>query len=194
MIALEEKDYIDRQTYLVKEEKRVTKHEYVDGQIYAMAGASDAHVTIAGNIFTLIKSHIRGKDCRVYISDMKAYVEATNSFFYPDVMVSCEQSDRELKSYKASPSLIIEVLSPSTEAYDRGQKFHHYRQLSSLKEYLLISQQEQQVDCFRRQENDLWLLQSYQQNQVIHLENLDLQVSMVDLYEDVIFPKQINQV
>ncbi|WP_009633704.1 Uma2 family endonuclease [Synechocystis sp. PCC 7509] len=107
MIAFQQ-PYLSPDQYLQMEETGFVKHEYIDGQIYAMAGASDAHVTIAGNLFALLRSHVRGSDCRVYISDMKAPIEALNRFYYPDVMVSCDDRDRLSLTYKRFPSLIID--------------------------------------------------------------------------------------
>jgi Uma2 family endonuclease len=109
--------------YLQLEAESTVKHEYVDGEVFAMAGASDVHVTIAGNLFALLRSHVRGTNCRVYIADMKARVEARNCFYYPDVMVTCDERDRATSTYKRFPKLIVEVLSDSTEAFDRGDKF-----------------------------------------------------------------------
>ncbi|NEQ83665.1 MAG: Uma2 family endonuclease, partial [Moorea sp. SIO2I5] len=111
MIADKSPNYISQEDYLSQEEESSIKHEYSDGEIYAMAGASDAHVTIAGNLFALLRNHVRGTGCRVYMADMKAYVEAANSYYYPDVMVTCDARDRELKNYKKYPCLIVEVLS-----------------------------------------------------------------------------------
>ena len=123
MIASPQHSYITPDEYLQLEETNTSKHEYRDGEIYAMAGATDTHVTIAGNIFALLLSHVRGSGCRVYISDMKVRIESKNYFFYPDVMVTCEKKDRENPTYKQFPCLIIEVLSDSTEAFDRGGCF-----------------------------------------------------------------------
>ena len=135
MSALSQQPYLTPDQYLQIEETGNIKHEYIDGQSYAMAGASDAHVTIAGNLFALLRGHVRGSDCRVYISDMKARIEALNRFYYPDVMVSCDSRDLATPNYKRFPTLIIEVLSDSTEAFDRGDKFIDYQQIDSLREY-----------------------------------------------------------
>ena len=137
MIADPRQPYLTSEQYLQMEEHSIVKHEYVDGQILAMAGASDAHVTIAGNLFTLLRSHVRGSGCRVYISDMKARIESLNRFYYPDVMVTCDPNDQETPTYKRFPILIVEVLSESTEAFDRGDKFADYQEITSLHEYVL---------------------------------------------------------
>lgn len=120
--------------YLQLEPESVTKHEYMNGDVYAIAGASDVHVTIAGNLFALLRNHVRGRACRIYISDMKARVEARNCFYYPDLMVTCDERDRETSTFKRFPKLIVEVLSDSTEAFDRGDKFTAYQALDTLEE------------------------------------------------------------
>ncbi|NEO44762.1 MAG: Uma2 family endonuclease [Moorea sp. SIO4A3] len=185
MIADKSPNYISQEDYLSQEEESSIKHEYSDGEIYARAGASDAHVTIAGNLFALLINHVRGTGCRVYMADMKAYVEAANSYYYPDVMVTCDARDRELKNYKKYPCLIVEVLSPKTEAFDRGNKFYDYQKLDTLVEYVLISQNHQRLDCFRRNAQGLWTLQFYDPGSEINLESVDFRSSIEALYEDV---------
>ncbi len=108
------------EAYLQLEQQSQTKHEYINGVVYAMAGASDAHVTIAGNLFVRLRSHLRGGSCRVYIADMKVRILDRNCFYYPDVMVTCNSQDQATSTYKQFPKLIVEVLSDSTEAFDRG--------------------------------------------------------------------------
>lgn len=187
MIANQSHDYISSQDYLAGEELSPIKHEYIDGEVYAMAGASDTHVTISLNLGSLLRNHVRGTGCRVYMSDMKAYIETANIFYYPDVMVTCDSRDRELLNHKKYPCLIVEVLSKSTEAFDRGDKFFDYRQLESLQEYVLISQKRQRVECFRRNAEGFWTLQTYNQGSEIHLASIDFRTSIDSLYEDVIF-------
>ncbi|MEM9510531.1 MAG: Uma2 family endonuclease, partial [Cyanobacteria bacterium P01_E01_bin.35] len=137
MIASQQDSRLTPEAYLQLEVDSDIKHEYIDGEIYAMGGATDTHVTIALNLAVLLRNHLRNSDCRVYISDMKVKIETKNRFFYPDVMVTCEPQDRENTTYKQFPRLIIEVLSDSTEAFDRGDKFADYQSLSSLQEYVL---------------------------------------------------------
>ncbi len=99
-----------------------------------MPGASDAHVTVTGNLFTLLRNHIRGTGCHVYMADMKVKIEPANVFYYPDVMVTCDERDRSYAYFKRYPCLIVEVLSSTTEGFDRGEKFVNYRQLDTLQE------------------------------------------------------------
>jgi Uma2 family endonuclease len=164
MIASPQQPYLTPEEYLQIEAQSPIKHEYIDGQIYAMAGASDPHVTIAGNLLPLLRSHVRGSGCRVYISDMKTRIETLNRFYYPDVLVTCDPRDLETSTYKRFPTLIVEVLSDSTEAFDRGDKFVDYQTLESLREYVLINTKRQRVECFRRNDEGLWVLQFYTPN------------------------------
>jgi Uma2 family endonuclease len=181
-------NYISAEEYLKAEKDSLIKHEYIDGYVYAMAGAVDAHVTIALNIAILLRNHVRGSGCRVYISDMKARIDSLNRYYYPDVMVTCDRRDRETTGHKRFPCLIIEVLSDSTESFDRGDKFTDYQQLDSLQEYVLINAKKQRIESFRRQENGLWLLQNYMPPQIsFNLHSIDFEGKIDDLYEDVNF-------
>ncbi len=112
MIASPQQNYLTAEEYLQLEEQSDIKHEYIDGYIYAMAGALDPHVTIAGNLFALLRNHVRGSGCRVYIADMKARIESLNRFYYPDVMVTCERRDRETPGYKRFPALLNQGMIP----------------------------------------------------------------------------------
>ncbi len=172
--------------YLRLEAESPIKHEYVNGEVYAMAGATDAHVTIALNIASMLRSHVRGTGCRVYIADMKLRVELRNCFYYPDILITCDGRDAETPTYKRFPKLIVEVLSASTEAFDRGNKFFDYQTLDTLEEYVLINTQHQRVECFRRNSEGLWVLQSYHPtDETFDLQSLAFQDNLDALYEDV---------
>ncbi len=186
MIASPQQPYLTPDEYLQMEDMSNIKHEYIDGQVYAMAGASDPHVTIALNLATLLRSHVRDSGCRIYIADMKARIESLNRFYYPDVMVTCDPRDQETPIYKRFPCLIVEVLSDSTEAFDRGDKFVDYQELESLREYVLINTKRQRVECFRRNEQGLWVLQSYTPQQTsFRLDSVGFEGTLEALYEDV---------
>ena len=188
MIATPGFNYITTDEYLEMEEQSDVKHEYIDGYVYAMAGANDPHVTITGNAFTMIRSHLRGLGCRVYFSDMKARIDSLNRFYYPDVIVTCDPRDIQSQNQKRFPKLIIEVLSKSTEGFDRGDKFADYRQLESLEEYVLVNTKRQRLDCFRRNEEGLWVLKSYSGEQdKFQLSSINFEGKFDDLYEDVRF-------
>jgi Uma2 family endonuclease len=188
MIASSQPNYLTPEEYLQMEETSSIKHEYINGYIYAMAGASDPHVTVALNLAVLLRGHVRGSGCRVFIADMKARIESLNRYYYPDVMVTCDQRDQETLNYKRFPCLIVEVLSDSTEAFDRGDKFADYQELESLQEYVLINTKRQRVECFRRNKDGLWVLQTYtSQEKLFQLKSIDFEGTMAALYEDVAF-------
>jgi len=176
--------------YLEGEPFADTRHEYIEGDVYAMAGAGDAHVLVTGNAFALIKNHLRGSGCRTYVADMKVRVGADEAFFYPDVMVTCDPDDQlpEQNYVKNAPKLIIEVLSPSTEMNDRGKKFILYRKLSSLEEYVLIDPRTYYVELYRRQEDNRWLMLTFdQENAIVDFASVGMECTLIDLYEDVVF-------
>ncbi|MFB2924002.1 MULTISPECIES: Uma2 family endonuclease [Aerosakkonema] len=187
MIASQAQNFISPEEYLAGEELSPIKHEYIEGQVYGMAGASDVHVTITVNLTALLRNHIRGRGCRVYASDMKARIDTANTFYYPDVMVTCDERDRAFSSFKKYPSLIVEVLSTKTEAFDRGDKFADYQELETLQEYVLIGQKRQRVEVFRRNAEGLWVLHTYTQGSEIYLASVDFRISIDALYEDVEF-------
>ena len=185
MVISQSEYYISSEEYLEGEKFSEIKHEYIDGQVYAMAGASDAHVTVSMNISMLLRNHLRGSGCRVYMLDMKAQIDVINRYFYPDVMVTCDPRDREFEYFKSYPCLIIEVLSESTEGFDRGKKFANYRHLESLQEYVLISPDRMSVECFRRNQEGHWLLYPYEKEEV-HLASVDFRCAIAAIYEDVL--------
>lgn len=189
--------FLSPEEYLALEAQSDIRHEYLDGQAYAMAGGTDAHTTIALNLASELRSHLRGTGCRVFMSDMKVQINQGAKFFYPDVMVTCDPGDRDQRLYKSAPCLIVEVLSDSTEAFDRGRKFATYRHLNSLREYVLISAQQPQVDIFWRSEAGQWVLESYEGiDAELVLETVNYRAGFDRLYEDVIFdpipPKPIE--
>lgn len=171
--------------YLEWEAQQPEKYEYFQGEVYAMVGACDAHVTVALNIASLLRNHLRGTPCRVYISDMKLRVEAADTYFYPDVFVSCSAADHQKNLYKSEPSLIVEVLSDSTAAYDRGAKFGAYRRLESLKEYLLIDPSAFTVELFRRGEDNLWVLHPLENKGELELTSVGMRITGDALFEGV---------
>jgi Uma2 family endonuclease len=182
---LAQSPYLSPEEYLQLETHSPTKHEYFDGEIFAMAGATDAHVTIAGNLFADLRSHLRGSGCRIFISDMKARIDKRNRFFYPDILVTCDPRDTETDTYKRFPKLIVEVLSKSTESFDRGDKFNDYQTLDHLQEYVLINTQHRRVEIFRRHTDGLWLFQNYDDGETFQLKSIHYTGTFEMLYEDV---------
>ena len=194
MITSSQNSYLNPEEYFQLEAASDIKHEYIDGEVYAMAGAIDTHVTIGLNIAILLRSHLRGSGCRVYISDMKVSIEAKNRFYYPDVLVTCEDKDRENSTFKKFPRLIIEVLSDSTEAFDRGDKFADYQTLPSLQEYVLVNAKKARIECFRRTKEGLWLLQFYElKDSQFELTSVGFKGNISDVYEEVEFDTLINK-
>ena len=187
MIASPNSGYLSPQEYLQFEENSSIKHEYRQGYVYAKVGVSNHHVLIAGNLCTLLRNHLRGTGCLPYISDTKVRIETLNTYYYPDIVVTCDRRDREFKNFLRYPCLIVEVLSDTTEALDRGDKFADYRNLESLQEYVLISQNRIQVDCFRRNDRGQWVLYPYRETDTIHLASVDFSCAIPSLYEDVDF-------
>ncbi len=185
MIALTDVQKLSPEEYLSQEKTNLVKHEYIDGEVYEMAGASSAHVTIAGNMFFLLKNHLRGGKCRVYISDMKVRIDNVNVFYYPDVIVTCSDEDKTLNYYKKSPQVIIEVLSDSTESFDRGDKFPDYRKIESLREYVLISQSKKRVDLFTKQDNHSWQLESFCEADNLVIKSINFNCAVASIYEDL---------
>jgi Uma2 family endonuclease len=144
--------------FLAWELEQIERHDFVDGEVYAMSGAGEAHVTVTGNVWAALRDRVRSSGCRTFITDMKLKVEATGNFFYPDVFVTHSEADRADPLIKREPTLIVEVLSKSTAAYDRGDKFANYRQIPTLKEYALIDPDRRIADVFRLGQDGLWVL------------------------------------
>lgn len=187
MIAEPQFNRMTPQEYLDWEATQELKHEYVDGEVFAMTGGTIPHNLVSGNVYALLKSHLRGKSCRVLIADVKVQVSERGPYFYPDVMVSCDERDRSNTQLTQYPCLIIEILSPSTEAFDRGEKFRRYRQLSTLQEYVLVDATQMSVDRFCRISSSKWELQSYSEGEVLELTSVNWEGAIELLYEDVLF-------
>jgi Uma2 family endonuclease len=171
--------------YLAYEQNSPVKHEFINGQAFAMAGASESHNIIVSNLVSLIRPHLRGKHCRVFASDMRLTITAANySTYYPDVMVVCDPTDSD-PYVKQKPCLLIEVLSPSTVMLDRREKRFNYQQLESLQEYVLVDQSEVNVELYRRDVDAGWLVQSLGAGGQLHLQSIDLTLALTGIYEDV---------
>lgn len=169
--------------YLRAEADSPIRHEYLGGHIFAMAGASQEHNLIAGNLLALLRPHLRGSSCRVFMSDMKVQIQ-DNIFYYPDVLVTCNPEDNQ-RYFKTQPNLIIEVLSQSTESLDRREKLMHYQKLESLKEYVLVSQDKVQVQVYRQETPGNWTVQILDTDSELSLESVGLTLTMAQIYEDV---------
>lgn len=167
--------------YLEGELRAEVKREYVAGQVYAMVGASRTHNTIAGNFFAALRNHLRGRPCQAFIADMK--VRTADAFFYPDVVVTCDPGDRH-EYYVERPVLVIEVLSPSTEARDTLDKRIAYQAVSSLEDYVLVAQHKAEVRIYRRLDSG-WELETCAGADSICLNSVTLEIPMATIYEGV---------
>lgn len=174
--------------YLTLERQAATKHEYYRGAIYAMAGATRKHNLIAGNVLGLFHLQLRKRPCEVYPSDMRVKITPTGLYTYPDVVIVCgrPQFDDDERDTLLNPTVLVEVSSPSTEDYDRGDKFEHYRTLPALVDYLLIAQERLHVEHYQRQPDGAWLLREYRAlDQVVELAAIGCQLTLADVYEKV---------
>ena len=182
--------------YLVLERKAIpdaetVRSEYLDGEIIAMSGASFAHNLITGNIFAELHTRLKGSGYVVFANEMRVSIPSVKSYFYPDVGVVCEEPRFEDDVFDTllNPIVIVEVLSPSTEAYDRGDKFAHYRQLQSLQEYVLVSQDKVRVDHYVRHAAQ-WILTDFQEpDQQLPLTSIQCELPLQEIYERVPFPE-----
>ncbi len=161
------------------------RHEFVDGEVFAMAGASETHVTLALNIAMALRVHLAGTACRTFITDMKLHVQVSDKYFYPDVMVTCNAADAADPLVKREPVLLVEVLSPATEGFDRGAKFAAYRSLDSLREYLLIDPNTRRAELYRKGEDGLWVLHAGDKNEGVVLASVDLNISAQKLWAEL---------
>lgn len=176
--------------YLAAERKAAEKSEYVNGRVYAMAGASRVHNLIAVNTVSELRTQLRGRPCEAYANDMRVKVERTGLYTYPDVIGLCDEprfEDAEVDTL-LNPAVIIEVLSPSTERYDRGEKFAHYRRLDSLQEYILIAQDTRRIEHYRR-EGDSWVLTEVSgPDAALIISSLSCTLRLSDIYDRVEIP------
>jgi Uma2 family endonuclease len=183
------KTLITPQEYLAIEREAQYKSEYYKGEIFAFAGASLRHDRIAVNILAAIHGQVRYGSCSAFSSDMRITVPQTQHYTYADVVVVCgePQSDDDFKDNLLNPIVIVEVLSPSTESYDRGKKFESYQRIGSLAEYVLVSQDRPRVEQFLRQPDSRWLYSEISGAGVIKLTSIDCELSLEDIYEKVKF-------
>ena len=174
--------------YLALERSADFKSEYFDGEIFAMTGASEPHNLVVINTIRELSTQLKKRPCKVYANDMRVKVDPTGLYTYPDVVVTCgkAQFDDTYLDTLLNPTLIVEVLSDSTEAYDRGRKFEHYRKLDSLAEYVLIAQNRPHIESYRRQADQQWLLTECSElDGVLRLPSIDCDLALTEIYEKV---------
>lgn len=173
------KPWISPEDYLTHERTSDVRHEYVDGEVYAMVGTSRRHNVIAGNLFATLRSTVRQRGCESYVSDVKVRVEAANAFYYPDLIVTCDPKDDDPYIVHA-PSLIAEVLSDSTESIDRREKRVHYQTIPSLREFVLIAQDRRHIEVYRRTASG-WVHEIVTEGELA-LESVGTTVALEDVY------------
>ncbi|MBA3869526.1 MAG: Uma2 family endonuclease [Anaerolineae bacterium] len=181
--------FITPEEYLRMERGSEEKHEYYNGEIFAMTGASEYHNIIVGSTIASLYTQLRKKPCQIYPSDMRVRIPATGLYTYPDISVVCGTPEFEDDGLDTllNPTVIIEVLSSSTEQYDRGKKFQHYRTIASLKEYILIAQDSIRIEHFARREDQWILTDAKTSDSVLSLPSIECTLALSDVYEKVNF-------
>lgn len=181
--------FISYEEYLALEATADVKHEWLNGIIYAMSGGTPSHARIATNLTAKLHAALAGKRCAAFNSDLRIRVRETGLATYPDVSVVCGSMETDPKDENATtnPTLLVEVLSETTEAYDRGEKFAHYRRIPSLREYVLVGQTEPRVEVFRRNPDDTWTLYEFTGG-LVRLQSIDVAVPLADIYADPLAP------
>jgi Uma2 family endonuclease len=193
------REYLPRLTpeeYFAWEEQQEVKHEYFDGEVFAMTGGTVNHGRIGGRIFSLIDDHLIESDrCIALNSDVKIKIQASEKYVYPDASATCDERDRQTTQFISHPSLIVEVLSPSTvraasafaEAYDRGKKFKLYQRSIALMEYVLVSAEEIEIEVFRKNDRGKWEVTNYVAGDVVELESINLIFPIDRVYRGIEF-------
>jgi len=183
--------YFTPEQYLDIERESEIRHEYLDGYVYAMAGESPDHSTICFNLVVIIGTQLRGKPCQGFSPNMKVRTDPNDLFSYPDLTVVCGEPvyHDSRRDVLLNPTVIFEVLSPSTEKYDRGDKFRRYREnIPSLADYVLVSQSTAKIELYTKQENDEWtrIEVSGLENE-LYIASIDCHVPLVEVYENITF-------
>ena len=191
MVALPDRLFMSAVEYLEWELTQEERYEYWDGEVVAMSGGTRNHNRISLNFSKLLDDALINRACEVYIADVKVQVEPGQKYFYPDVVVTCDERDDDAQLVQF-PCLIIEVLSPSTEAIDRGAKFARYRQFTSLQEYVLVQVDRPKVEVFRRNDRNQWVLSEYDLEDRLLLESIGTEIAIADLYRQVQFEDNIQ--
>ncbi len=190
-MSLQPKAHLTPEEYLAGERAAEEKHEYFQGEAFAMGGASFAHVAVSSNLLIALGTQLQGKPCRVFSADLRVSVSRTGLYTYPDVSVLCDepQFDDDQRDTLLNPRLLIEVLSSSTEAYDRGKKFVHYRTIESLAEYVLVAQDQPRIEQFVRQPSGDWLWhEAAALEESIRLPSIECELKLAEVYDRVEFP------
>ncbi|MGO9923179.1 MAG: Uma2 family endonuclease [Isosphaeraceae bacterium] len=190
------KTYLTAEEYLARERLANFRSEFYRGEMFAMAGASWEHTLIKDNLARLAGNQLEGGPCRVLTSDLRVKISATGLYTYPDIVVVCDEPQFEDNQFDTllNPRVVVEVLSDSTEKYDRGTKFAHYRQLPSVQEYVMVAQDRPLVERYVRQDDNTWLLSVFSDlAQTFAFGSIDVQVALADIYRRVAFPETTDR-
>lgn len=177
--------HFSREEYLAWEANQQDKHEYLAGEVFCMVGVRQVHSIVALNIASELKQQLKGKPCRPHISDMKLQIDAVDAFFYPDIMVSCDERDKRADLYLEHPALIVEVLSESTASYDMGMKFECYRLIPEFKEYVLVDPERVKIWLYRKNQANEWVLHDFPGNMTVRLESVSCVLQQEDIFEGI---------
>jgi Uma2 family endonuclease len=194
MMALPRRPTMSVEEYLELDRRSETRYEYIDGYAHMLAGGTGNHATISFNVARILWEALRGGPCRMFISDMRVRL-SVERYVYPDISVTCDARDQsgtlDIIQY---PRLIVEVLSPSTEAYDRGKKFAYYRACSTIEEYVLIDPQRPLIEVYRREQNSWWTYHAFESSDIVELLGGSVRFPVDAAYEDIVFPPGDAQV
>ncbi len=195
MIANSQSRGFTPEEYLAWEREQPIRHEYIDGEVYAMTGGTLPHNDITLNLYSELRPHLRKQGCRINVVAVKVRVSEKGPYFYPDLVVSCDERDRRATEFLQYPKLIVEVLSPSTAGFDRGDKFKFYRRIPTLEEYVLIDSEKVGIDCYRKISGGKWELTAYPddlgevENPILELVSLNFQCPLALVYAEVELPE-----
>ena len=182
MIAAKDNAHLTPEEYFTWEEQQLEKHELIDGQVYAMTGGSVNHSRIAIRFATMVDTHLDASSCITGNSDLRVNIVGTNNYTYPDISVTCDDRDKTTTQYITYPCLIIEVLSKTTEAYDRGGKFRMYQNNPVLKDYLLVSSTAMEIDLYHKNDAGQWMIINYGEGDTIELKSINLSFPIEQIY------------
>jgi Uma2 family endonuclease len=179
--------------YLTIEEDSGIKHEFLDGRVSAMSGGTPARAAVSMNVGTLLNNALRGKPCNTYSSDLRIRVQATGLGTYPDVSVVCGRLELDPEDHKGhtvvNPRVLVEVLSPSTEDYDRGEKLGHYKKIPSLQEVVLVAHDRREIEIVRREADGSWSREIARDGEVVRLRSIECELPVREVYRDLLAPQ-----
>jgi Uma2 family endonuclease len=186
--------------YLEWEEQQELRYEYIDGEISAMTGGTLNHSKIGGNFYYLLQTHLRGGGCQVLNSDAKVQIAESNDYVYPDISVTCDERDRSATKFISHPCTIVEVLSPSTKAYDRWEKFNLYRRSDVLQDYVLVDTDRVEIALYSKNDRSKWEITRYIAGYIVELKSINLTFPLAEslsmrieqIFEGIVFAPELE--